>query len=175
MYRAPCTWLFSGAGSEDWRVSERWEGFIRYSGVLSTVRQGKKNGRKKAAHWWCLAFIKYLPSTTPSWAPTMCQALCSVLAIQSQHSPEILNSASLNLDSAVPSLERWIIPRALREPTGVWGAHKRSCFGLESAWPYSISQDICKRMLPVTVQKGFAKQIAGGNEGSVSLVKNEEL
>lgn len=33
----------------------------------------------------------------------------------------------------------------------------------------------CNRILPVIVQKEFARQIAGRNKGSVSLVENEEL
>lgn len=45
----------------------------------------------------------------------------------------------------------------------------------ESAWQSPISQDIKNRILPVIVQKGFAKQITGGNKRSVSLVKNEEI
>ena len=72
------------------------------------------------------------------------------------------------------------MPCGLWESGGPWEgppvhSRKHRCFGLESAWQCSISQNICNRILPITGQKGFAQQFTGGNKRSASLVENEGL
>lgn len=103
--------------------------------------------------------------------PTMCRALCCGLA-----RPDAFNPASLAYNGG--SLGRETLP-------GVVGAR----WGLGGT-PWSVTNTLLWTRVPlateyfitgvrgvlrVIVQKGSAKETAGGSEGGVSLVTDEEL